>query len=51
MLRKHKFDNFVVLLDVCDECSSEITEVCGDCIDTVCEPCHVKAYPEIVDSL
>jgi hypothetical protein len=46
MIKKHQFDTFVVLIDVCDDCKGEVTEVCGDCIDTVCEPYHAKLFKE-----
>lgn len=42
MVKKHDFCEFILTVDKCDECNSEVTEVCGDCIDTVCRPCHAK---------
>lgn len=39
-MKRHAYSNYVVALTECDCCKAEVTEVCGGCRQTVCEPCH-----------
>lgn len=37
----HKYETYVVLLDTCKCCESEVTEICDLCVEEpVCEACH-----------
>jgi hypothetical protein len=48
-----EYSNKVIAGSVCDQCKSEVTEVCSKCEGVVCEPCHTGysfRYGHVVSS-
>lgn len=41
---KHTFKDHIVLVETCICCGNEVTEICGACVDPLCEPCHSHYY-------
>lgn len=40
VMKKHRWDTYIIKLDTCTCCGSEITEICGECIESICYACH-----------